>query len=58
MNEDILKCPFDWEMKELGKDFTALLTPIIETIDKYGLKKRHLHLHGKAVVRFFKKLER
>ncbi|RPI37352.1 MAG: TM0106 family RecB-like putative nuclease, partial [Nitrospiraceae bacterium] len=57
MNEDILKSPFDWEMKELGKDFTALLTPIIETIDKYGLKKWHLHLHGKAVLRFFKKLE-
>ncbi len=57
MNEDILKSPFDGEMKELGKDFTALLTPIIETIDKYGLKKRHLHLHEKAVLRFFKKLE-
>ena len=33
------------------------MTPIIETIDKYGLKKRHLHLHEKAVLRFFKKLE-
>ncbi|RJO61759.1 TM0106 family RecB-like putative nuclease [candidate division WS5 bacterium] len=57
MNEDILRSPFDLEMKELGKDFTALLTPIIETIDKYGLKKRHLHLHERSVLRFFKKIE-
>ncbi|MBI4849936.1 MAG: TM0106 family RecB-like putative nuclease [Nitrospirae bacterium] len=57
MNEDILRSPFDLEMKELGKDFTALLTPIIGTIDKYGLKKRHLHLHERSVLRFFKKIE-
>jgi hypothetical protein len=57
INDDILKNPFDYEMKELGKDFTALLTPIIETIDKYGLKKRHLHKHEKEVQGFFKKLE-
>lgn len=57
INDDILKNPFDYEMKELGKDFTALLTPIIGTIDKYGLKKRHLHKHRKEVQGFFKKLE-
>ena len=57
INDDILKNPFDYEMKELGKDFTALLTPIIGTIDKYGLKKRHLHKHSKEVQEFFKKLE-
>ena len=45
MNEDILKNPFDEEMKEIGKDFTLILSPIVETIDKYGLKRHHLNKH-------------
>jgi hypothetical protein len=57
MNEDILKNPFDHELKDLGKIFTALLTPIIGTIDRYGLKRRHFHKHRMAVQGFFKKLE-
>jgi hypothetical protein len=57
INEDILKNPFDYELKDLGKIFTALLTPIIGTIDRYGLKKRHLHKHRRAVQDFFRELE-
>jgi hypothetical protein len=43
-------------LKELGKDFTMLLTPIIETIDKYGLKKWHLNKHKVEVEKFFNKI--
>lgn len=57
INEDISKNPFDVEMKGLGHDFTVLLMPIIETIDKYGLKKRHLNKHKIAVRRFFVTVE-
>jgi len=42
INDDLLKAPFDEELKELATRFTALMTPIIESIDRYGLTKRHL----------------
>lgn len=56
ISEDISKNPFDTEMEELGRDFTKLLVPIIETIDKYGLKKRHLNKHKMDALRFFEKI--
>lgn len=52
-----MKNPFDEELKEFGRDFTMLLAPIIETIDKYGLKQRHLNKHKSKVRVFFKKME-
>jgi len=58
INEDILKNPFDVEMKDIGRDFTMLLVPIIETIDKYGLKKRNLNKHMVKVRLFFDKIEK
>ena len=42
INDDLLKAPFDEELKELATRFTALMTPIVESIDRYGLTKRHL----------------
>lgn len=47
INDDLLKAPFDEDLKELASRFTALMTPIIECIDRYGLTKRHL---GKFVI--------
>ncbi|MGO9952248.1 MAG: IS66 family transposase [Dissulfurispiraceae bacterium] len=57
MNEDILKNPFDEEMKELGKEFTMILSPIVQTIDKYGLKRHHFSKHKNQVALFFKKVK-
>jgi len=57
MNEDILKNPFDEELKEICKNFTLLLSPIIETIDKYGLRRHHLNKHKMQVDGFFKKVQ-
>ena len=57
INEDILKNPFDEELKKVGRAFAMLLAPIIETIDKYGLKQRHLNKHKSGTRLFFAKIE-
>jgi hypothetical protein len=55
MNDDLLSNPFDDQYKNLVKDFSLLLKSIIETIDKYGLKKYHLGKYKKDVDKFYKK---
>ena len=42
INDDLLTTPFDPELKELAERLTAILKPIVEAIDRYGLRKRHL----------------
>ncbi|MDB5348653.1 MAG: transposase [Schlesneria sp.] len=42
INDDLLKTPFNAELKELAERFTELLKQIIDAVDRYGLKKRHL----------------
>jgi len=56
MNDDLLKEPFNNEMKSLVADFAALVKPMIETVDRFGLKARFLRKHKKDVTRFFKSL--
>jgi hypothetical protein len=53
-NTDILKNPYDDELKALGSEFGHLLRQIISTVDRYGLKKKHLGKHGEDVRRFFR----
>lgn len=53
-NDDLLKNPFDDEFKSIAKSFTSILQDIVVTIDKYGLKKRHLNKHNKQVKKFFR----
>lgn len=52
INDDLLKLPFDEELKELASRFTTLMTPIIEAIDRYGLRKRHLAKFVREADRF------
>jgi len=56
INDDLFKNPFDEDLKGLASEFTGLLIPMIETIDKYGLKKRHLNKHHKLVDRFLQRM--
>jgi hypothetical protein len=56
LNTDLHKNPFDNELKHILKSFGALLRNCVETIDKYGLKKRHLRKHMKEVKRFYSKV--
>jgi predicted RecB family nuclease len=53
LNEDMLKNPFDDEFRSLAQGFSTLLRKVVETIDRYGLKKRHMHKHRAEVEAFF-----
>jgi hypothetical protein len=52
INDDVLKHPFNEELTFVGTRFGALLREIVETIDRYGLKKRHLGKHKRSAERF------
>src|SRR5262249_29360086 len=45
INEDLMRSPFDQELRNVVQPFATLFRTIIETVDKYGLKRRHLHKH-------------
>ena len=53
LNDNIFSEPFNNEIKEIGQDFSALLKPVIDTIDRFGLKTHFLRSHKPAVKRFF-----
>ena len=57
LNHDLQHNPYDDEYKTLAGEFGRLLRVIVSTIDKYGLKRRHLNKHVADVDRFFHMLE-
>jgi hypothetical protein len=58
LNDDLYKHPFDEELKRLGKAFADLVKPMIETVDRYGLKAHFLTKHLRSVDRFYLELSR
>jgi hypothetical protein len=56
MNNDVLAHSYYGELKQLVHNFASLLNPMIETIDRHGLKRRFLNKHIKSVDRFYKEL--
>jgi predicted RecB family nuclease len=56
LNDDLLKQPFDEELKEFAREFAALLRAIVETIDQFGLKTRFLRRHLSSVEQFYERL--
>jgi len=54
LNDDVLKHPYDDELKRLTLAFAVLLKPMVETVDRYGLKSRFLRKHLSAVDRFYR----
>jgi predicted RecB family nuclease len=56
LNEDLMKEPFNDEMKALVSEFAMLLKAIISTVDRFGLKARYLGRHKRSVDGFFKRL--
>jgi predicted RecB family nuclease len=54
LNDDMLKNPFDDDMRQIVQQFGALLRPIIDTVDQRGLKKRFLKKHLTDVERFYR----
>lgn len=53
LNDDLVKNQWNEEFKTLTNDFSNLLNSIIETVNKYGLKKRNLNKHNMSVTSFF-----
>jgi hypothetical protein len=56
VNEDLFHNPFDEELKQLAQKLVGVLKPIIDTIDRYGLKQYHLNKHKEEVERYFRYL--
>jgi hypothetical protein len=56
INDDLFKQPFNDEIKEIGKRFAELLRPIIDSVDRFGLKTRYLRKHRAAVEQFYRML--
>ncbi len=57
LDDDLIHNPFNEQFKTLAQGFGSLLRPIIETIDHYGLKRRHLAKHKREVHRLLKSIE-
>jgi Transposase IS66 family len=51
-----LKHPYDEELKQLALAFAVLLRPMVESIDRYGLKSRFLKKHLLSVKRFYRQI--
>jgi predicted RecB family nuclease len=56
INNDLLKHPFDKELQELASEFAKLLRSIVATIDRFGLKARHLRKHKRAARQFLRQV--
>jgi predicted RecB family nuclease len=54
LNDDLLREPFNEELKLVGNGFSSVLKPIIETIDRYGLKRRFMNKHRRSVDGFWR----
>ncbi len=56
LNDEILSNPFDGQLKQIVIEFGELLKAAVETVDRYGLKKRFLNKHRTHVDRFYRRL--
>ena len=54
INDAMRRNPFDEELRRLAQGFASVFRAIIGTVDRYGLKRRHLNKHKKETKRFFK----
>ncbi len=52
INDDLLHNPFDEELRELAKRYTLTLKPMVETIDKHGLRTKFLSKHRRKAEAF------
>jgi hypothetical protein len=52
LNNDLWSSPFDTEYEVFVVEVKNLIVPIMESVQRYGLKKRHLHKFMKHVDKF------
>ena len=55
INDDLWKAPFDKELEAFAVEVQALLVPILEAVDRFGLKAWHLRKFNKEVERFYQR---
>jgi len=58
VNEDLCKQPFNDEMRGLAQEFAKLVKPMIDSVDRFGLKAHHLRKHKQSVDRFYDALSK
>jgi len=56
LNDEVLDNPFDEELKRIVRGFAELLRPMVQTVDRYGLKTHFLRKHLISVDRFYRKV--
>lgn len=57
LNADILRHPFDEGLKRIVSGFARLLQEIVDTIDRFGLRRHFLHKHRKSVDWFYREIK-
>jgi len=58
LNSELIQHPYDEELKQMTSSFAQVLREIVETVDRFGLKKYFLHKHHRSVDRFYCRIER
>jgi hypothetical protein len=58
VNDDLCKQPFNEEMKGIAEQFARLVKPMIETVDRFGLKAHYLRKHKPSVDLFYEALSK
>lgn len=53
LNDQVLTHPFDEQLKKLVSAFGGVLKSAVETVDRFGLKKRFLQKHLRNVEHFY-----
>jgi hypothetical protein len=56
MNQELLNCPFDEELRLVTLPFSNLLKTVVSTVDEHGLKRHYLARHQREVDGFFRVL--
>jgi hypothetical protein len=54
LNDDLWKNPFDDELEGFVAAVRDLLAPLLEDVQKFGLKARHLRKHRSRIDRFYR----
>ena len=58
LNDAVLDNPYDESIKAIATAFAELLRGIVQTIDRFGLKRRFLRKHLVDVARFYKRISK
>ena len=56
-NEELLKAPYDEQLRQLSRKFSEILVRIVDTIDSHGLRKIYLSKHKFAAKGFLEWVE-